>query len=111
VNNPGSLANDVARRFNTKAGSCGKGSEKGSKLEFSYEGKGFQIRVMNKNSGKRIEPYFRITKGRIGTNKWKSLNREGKYSDIKADTHFDITDDALKQIVDIIKRFIENGGK
>ena len=64
---------------------------------------------------RRSSPYFRIITGR-GTLKGingstNSLNKLGKFSHLRGETHIDIAETSFRDIIDIIERFIKEGGK
>jgi RHS repeat-associated protein len=72
----------------------------GYKIEIPNGKKPIVVRIMNEGSGNRSNPYFRVSIDGKG-----SLTLEGAISNDRALTHIDLTNNYLKQIKTMIKKY------
>lgn len=97
------IAKDVAKNL---GGTVKPAKGQGWIINVPHGNKRFVIRVMDKGSGGRSKPYFRISLvNKKGTA--KPLNRDGKFSSDRAETHIDYTTgkNEAEQIKEVIEKF------
>ncbi len=84
VNNIKGLADDIGNKLD---GSVSNAKGKGYKVNIPNGNKTITVRIMDKGSGGRDKPYFRVSVNGKG-----SITLDGKISNDRALTHIDITD-------------------